>query len=138
MQAITAVNGLEKCKIRSYNSSVFSKTDFVPSLIKDIPQIERELISEVTTATSNIRLARSAVAPLFNSQVLPPTVTEAQPINITEPNCLEVIPLATSTTTISSSKPGCCSWFDNTEMNKTPGTTQKSRFSLTTPQQIML
>ncbi|KAL3284345.1 hypothetical protein HHI36_018509 [Cryptolaemus montrouzieri] len=96
----------------------------------DIPQIEREPITEVTTATttSNIRLAAVA-APLFNSQIFAPTVTE--------PNCLEVIPLASSTTKISSPKPGCSSWFNDTEINKTPGIPQKSTFFLTSPQQIM-
>ncbi|KAL3285489.1 hypothetical protein HHI36_000021 [Cryptolaemus montrouzieri] len=86
----TALNGFKKCGIWPYNSSVFSKRDFAPSLMTDIRDAYRE--DEVTTATttSNIGLA-AAAAPLFNSHILSPTVTEAQPIIVTEPNCIEVI-----------------------------------------------
>ncbi|KAL3272226.1 hypothetical protein HHI36_022709 [Cryptolaemus montrouzieri] len=82
---------LKKCGIWPYNSSVLSESDFDPSLITDIPQIEREPITEKTAATT--------------------TATEAQPIIVTELNYLEVIPLVTYTTTISSPTPGCSCWL---------------------------
>ncbi|KAL3280210.1 hypothetical protein HHI36_017710 [Cryptolaemus montrouzieri] len=88
-----------------------------------IEVIEREPIPEIITAntTSNIGLTALA-AHLFDSQILAPIVTEANPIIVIEPNRLEVNLLATSTTTISSPKPGCSSWFADTEIYKTPGT----------------
>lgn len=139
----TAVNGFKKCGIWPYDSSVFSENDFAASLTTDIPQIEREPTTEVITVTtmtatptSNTGLT-AAAAPLFKSQILASTVTEAQPIIETEPSCYEVIPVVTSTTTISSSIPGCSSWFDNPEINKTTSTPQKSTFTVTSPQQIM-
>ncbi|KAL3280968.1 hypothetical protein HHI36_004193 [Cryptolaemus montrouzieri] len=97
--------------------------------MSDIQQIEREPSTEVTTAatTSNIGLT-AAATPFFKSKNLAPTVTEAQPIIVIEPNCLEVIHLATSITNISSPKPGCSSWFDDTEIYKTPGTSQNQHF----------
>ncbi|KAL3272658.1 hypothetical protein HHI36_014123 [Cryptolaemus montrouzieri] len=72
-------------------------------------KIEREPIIEVTTATIAYIGLAAAAEPLFNCQIFAPTVTEAQPIIVIEPNCLEVIPLATSATKTSSPKPGCSS-----------------------------
>ncbi|KAL3269873.1 hypothetical protein HHI36_008930 [Cryptolaemus montrouzieri] len=125
---------VQKCGIWPYNSSVFSESDFATSLMTDIPQIEREPIIEVRTATttSNIGSA-AAAAPLFNSHILAPTVTEAQPIIFTEPNCLELIPHLT--------QPLLQQYHPRILIAlvglKTPGTPQISTFSPTSPQQIM-
>ncbi|KAL4710110.1 hypothetical protein ACJJTC_016512 [Scirpophaga incertulas] len=132
-------------KLAQYNAVLQQRLleHFESNSVARVAVKSREPTTEVTTATtttvtptSNTGLA-AAVAPLFNSQILAPTVTGAQPNIETEPNCHEDIPLATSTTTTSSVKPGCSNWFDDTEINKTPSTPQKSTFSVASPQQIM-
>ncbi|KAL4720564.1 hypothetical protein ACJJTC_002286 [Scirpophaga incertulas] len=115
-------------KLAQYNAVLQQRLleHFESNSVARVAVKSREPTTEVTTATtttvtptSNTGLA-AAVAPLFNSQILAPTVTGAQPNIETEPNCHEDIPLATSTTTTSSVKPGCSNWFDDTEINKTP------------------
>lgn len=50
---LTAVNGFKKCEIFSYDTSVFSESDFAASLVTDIPQPESVPHSEIQTATTH-------------------------------------------------------------------------------------
>ncbi|CAK1600156.1 unnamed protein product [Parnassius mnemosyne] len=116
----TAVNGFKKCEFWPYDPTVFSDTDFSPSLMTDIPQTERLSITEALpqTTTSGNRATVPTISAIDEplicrmSIVMTPSEIEAEP------------------------EPGCSTWMNSIEIDQRP-TTPPSVFSVVSPQQVM-
>lgn len=152
----TAVNGFKKCGIWPYDPTVFSETDFAPSLVTDIP-----LTQTLTSATTNVAVTAPAELETQQVDVLPvldtseaaitnattsrasllSTGVETEAIRKTINNVpvsatFHETPTVTSATS-SSPQPGCSTWVDDTEIDRRPTTPQQSTFSVVSPQQIL-
>ncbi|XP_054713052.1 uncharacterized protein LOC129222562 [Uloborus diversus] len=152
----TAVNGFKKCGIWPFDPTVFSETDFAPSLVTDIP-----LTQTLTSATTDVAVTAPAELETQQVDVLPvldtseaaitnattsrasllSTGVETEAIRKTINNVpvsatFHETPTVTSATS-SSPQPGCSTWVDDTEIDRRPTTPQQSTFSVVSPQQIL-
>jgi hypothetical protein len=155
----TAVNGFKKCGIWPYDPTVFSETDFAPSLVTDIPLTQplsaatTNTIMSIVAAPAELETQQVNVLPVLDisdavitnattsrDSLLSPGV-ETEAIFQVIPNDTVVAtvlePPTVASATSYSPQPGCSTWSDETEIERRPNTPQQSTFSIVSPQQIL-
>jgi hypothetical protein len=161
----TAVNGFKNCGIWPFDPTVFTETEFAPSLTKDIPQPEQLPVTEaqitVSTAPNN-EMTTETLMPVSSTTLTSTTTASVSNIEIPATNVTSSTsealcvfpssPMESQTESVnvlgvtrdpaispilSTPEPGCSTSFNIPEIDRRSCTPRESIFTVFSPQQII-